>query len=106
MDIGARRAAEVVGGNWGLAGVIVFNAAGWARTDVVKVFLPFSSVPADVDVAVEDDRYGTKIATRPLPQEHVDHRPAGRFLQFLAPDVPAWATPASTWWRGRPSRSR
>ncbi len=56
---------------------------------MVKVFLPFSTVPADVEVAVEDDRDGTKIATRALPQEHVDHRPAGRFLQFLARDVPS-----------------
>jgi hypothetical protein len=46
-------------------------------------------VPADLEVGVEDDRDGTKIATRALPQEHVDHRPAGRFLQFLATDVPA-----------------
>ena len=88
MDLGARRAAEVVGGNRGLANVVVFNAAGWARTDVVKVFLPFSTVPGDVEVGVEDDRDGTKIATRALPQEHVAHRPAGRFLQFLARDVP------------------
>jgi hypothetical protein len=41
-----------------------------------------------VEVTVEDDRDGTKIATRTLPQEHVAHRPAGRFLQFLARDVP------------------
>ena len=88
VDIGARRAAELVGGDRGLANVVVFNAAGWARTDVVKVFLPFSTVPGDVEVTVEDDRDGTKIATRTLPQEHVAHRPAGRFLQFLARDVP------------------
>lgn len=88
LDSGARRAAERVGGNRGLAAVVVFNAAGWARTDVVKVFLPFSTVPADIEVGVEDDRDGTKLATRALPQEHVDHRPAGRFLQFLAPNVP------------------
>ena len=89
LDMGARRAAELVGGDRGLANVVVFNAAGWAGTDVVKVFLPFSTVPGDVEVAVEDDRDGTKIATRALPQEHVDHRPAGRFLQFLARDVPS-----------------
>ncbi len=29
VDAGARRAAERVGSNQGLAGVVVFNAAGW-----------------------------------------------------------------------------
>jgi hypothetical protein len=89
VELGARRAAELVGGHRGLAHVVVFNAGGRARTDVVKVFLPFSTVPGDVEVGVQDDRDGAKIATLALPQEHVAHRPAGRFLQFLARDVPS-----------------
>ncbi len=89
VSTGARRAAEHIGGRRGLAGIVVFNPSGWARTDVVKVFLPFSTVPATYDVAVQDDRDGTKVATTAAPQQHAEHRPAGRFLQFLARDIPA-----------------
>ncbi len=86
---GARLATDRLSGSRGLASIVVFNPSGWARTDVVRVFLPHSTVPATVDVAVEDDRDGTKIATVARAQEHVEHRPAGRFLEFLAREVPA-----------------
>jgi hypothetical protein len=86
---GARRTAEKIGSRRGLAGIVVFNPSGWARTDLVKVFLPFSTVPSSYDVAVQDDRDGTKVANTSAPQVHAEHRPAGRFLQFLAKDVPA-----------------
>jgi Glycosyl hydrolases family 38 N-terminal domain len=86
---GARLATDRLTGGRGLASIVVFNSSGWARTDVVRVFLPHSTVPATVDVAVEDDRDGTKIATVARAQEHVEHRPAGRFLEFLAREVPA-----------------
>ena len=89
VNSGARQATERLGAGRGLAGILVYNAGGWARTDVVKVFLPYSLVPAGTDVAVEDDRDGNKMATVVRAQEHVEHRPLGRFLQFLARDIPA-----------------
>ena len=89
VSTGARRTAERIGSGRGLAGIVVFNPSGWARTDVVKVFVPFSTVPTTYEVAVQDDRDGTKVATTTAPQENAEHRPAGRFLQFLAKDVPA-----------------
>ena len=89
VSAGARKSAEHVGSRRGLAGIVVFNPSGWTRTDVVKVFLPFSTVPSTYDVAVQDDRDGTKVATTTAAQENAEHRPAGRFLQFLAKDVPA-----------------
>ena len=46
-------------------------------------------MPSTYDVAVQDDRDGTKVATTTAAQENAEHRPAGRFLQFLAKDVPA-----------------
>lgn len=89
VSAGARRAAERIGGPRGLGAVVVFNPSGWARTDMVKVFVPHSTVPPGIDVTVQDDRDGAKVATRTVAQEHVAHRPAGRFLVFLARDVPA-----------------
>ena len=88
VSAGARRTAERLGCRRGLAGIIVFNASGFARTDLVRAFLPFSTVPSTVDVGVVDERDGTKIATVNEPQEQADHRPAGRFVVFAAKDVP------------------
>jgi hypothetical protein len=84
----ARRAAARVGGDGGPS-VVVLNASGWARTDVVRVFLPFSVVPEGTGVVVQDERDGARLPTLESPQEHSEHRPAGRFLTFLAPSVPA-----------------
>jgi hypothetical protein len=86
---GSRSAALRVGRGGGLASIVVLNAAGSGRTDIVKVFVPFSAVPARAEVVVEDERASKPIATLVTPQEHADHRPAGRFLTFLAEDVPA-----------------
>ncbi len=89
LGTGSRRAGELVGYARGLAGVVVLNASGWARTDVVRVFLPYSTVPAATGVALEDERDGRPVPVMVVPQEHVDHRPAGRFLVFVAHEVPA-----------------
>lgn len=89
LNSGARRFAEQAGASGALASVVVINSSGWARADLVKVFLPFSTIPASVDVAVEDGRDGHRLATRSLAQDHAAHRPAGRFLVFRAVDVPA-----------------
>lgn len=88
VSAGARRSAERLGSGRGLAGVIVFNASGWARSDVVRVFVPYSTVPSTIAVGVEDDRDGTKVATVTEEQENPDHRPAGRHVVFVAGQVP------------------
>lgn len=88
VSTGARRAARGLGGRDGLATIVVLNTSGWARTDVVKVFVPSSTVPSTLEVCVVDDRDGAKVATATVAQEHVNHRPLGRFLVFLARDVP------------------
>lgn len=84
----ARRAAARVGSDGGPS-VVAFNASGWARTDIVRVFLPFSVVPEGTGVVAQDERDGARLPTLESPQEHSEHRPAGRFLTFLAPCVPA-----------------
>jgi hypothetical protein len=83
----AHRVAAKVGHRGGPA-VVVLNACGWTRTDVVRVFLPFSVVPEGAAAIVQDERDGACLATVEEPQRHTEHRPAGRFLTFLAKDVP------------------
>jgi Glycosyl hydrolases family 38 N-terminal domain/Glycosyl hydrolases family 38 C-terminal domain len=83
-----RRLGSVIGGGGGVAGVVVFNPSGWPRDDVVKVFVPFSAAGPDVEVCLQDDRDGAKVVTLEVPQEHIDHRPLGRFLYFRATNVP------------------
>ncbi len=87
VTAGARRTAERLGSQHGLAGVVVFNASGWSRTDLVRVFLPYSIVPSSIEVGVEDGRDGSKVAIVTEAQENPDHRPAGRYIAFLADQV-------------------
>jgi hypothetical protein len=88
VTAGARRTAERLGSPHGLAGIVVFNASGWARTDLVRVFLPYSTVPSSIEVGVEDDRDGTKVAIMTEAQQNPNHRPAGRYVAFLASQIP------------------
>jgi hypothetical protein len=71
-----------------LAEVIVFNVSGSPRSDVVRVFVPFSLVKEGNDVVVCDARDSKRMPTQTIAQEHVEHRPDGRFLVFLAAEVP------------------
>jgi hypothetical protein len=100
---GARSAALGVGRGDGLASIVVLNATASERTDIVKVFLPFSVVPALVEVVVEDERATKPLATVVTPQHHSDHRPGGRFLTFLAEDVPALGYARFNVVKGRPA---
>jgi Glycosyl hydrolases family 38 N-terminal domain/Glycosyl hydrolases family 38 C-terminal domain len=98
-DTAARRAAEALGfvdagnaqshGRSGLASILVLNPSGWARSEIVRLFVPFSIVPEGLDVVVADERDGRRLPTEAVPQEHFEHRPAGRFLVFRSDDIPA-----------------
>ena len=96
VTAGARRTAERLGSQHGLAGVVVFNPSGWSRTDLVRVFVPYSIVPSSIEIGVEDGRDGTKVAIVTEAQENPDHRPAGRYIAFLADQVLGLGTPGST----------
>jgi Glycosyl hydrolases family 38 N-terminal domain len=100
---GGRSAALRIGRRGGLASVVVLNTTGTARTDVVKFFLPFSVVPASVDAVAEDERTGKALPTTVTQQQHADHRPAGRWLSFLAQDVPALGWARFNLVKGRPA---
>ncbi|MGV9885009.1 glycoside hydrolase family 38 N-terminal domain-containing protein [Streptomyces sp. NPDC003006] len=65
------------------------NTCSWPRTDVVRVFLPESTVPPHHPVTVRDARDGRRLAHEERPQTNDDHRDAGRFLLVRVDDVPA-----------------
>lgn len=67
----------------------VINTCSWPRTDVVRIFLPESSVPLEHPVAVHDARSGRRLIHEEQPQTNDDHRDAGRFLLVRVDDVPS-----------------
>jgi len=75
-----------------LASVLVVNGAGHARTDLVRVFVPATRLRGEwsVDLTGAD---GGRVPFVLEPQPHARFRPDGRWLSFLARDVPAcgWA---------------
>ncbi|MGW2071251.1 glycoside hydrolase family 38 N-terminal domain-containing protein [Streptomyces sp. NPDC001953] len=66
----------------------VVNTCSWARTDVVRIFVPESSVPLEQPVVVHDARTGAHLQHEERPQVNDDHRDAGRFLLVRVDDVP------------------
>ncbi|MEU5683827.1 alpha-mannosidase [Streptomyces venezuelae] len=66
----------------------ILNTCSWTRTDVVRVFLPESTVPQDRRVTVRDARDGRRLPYEEQPQTNDDHRDAGRFLLVRVDDVP------------------
>ncbi|MFE0172165.1 alpha-mannosidase [Streptomyces sp. NPDC059002] len=66
----------------------VVNTCSWPRTDVVRVFLPESTVPPAQPVTVTDARDGRRLAHEERAQTNEDHRDAGRFLLVRVDDVP------------------
>ncbi|MFE6404943.1 glycoside hydrolase family 38 N-terminal domain-containing protein [Streptomyces alboflavus] len=71
-----------------LATYHVVNTCSWPRTDVVRIFLPESSVPLAQAVAVRDGRSGRRLAHEERAQTNDDHRDAGRFLVVRIDEVP------------------
>ncbi|WP_409235253.1 alpha-mannosidase [Streptomyces sp. PA5.6] len=70
----------------------VVNTCSWPRTDVVRVFLPESTVPLEQRVTVRDARDGRRLPYEEQPQTNDDHRDAGRFLLVRLDDVPPAGT--------------
>jgi len=65
----------------------VFNPNSWARTDLVRVFVPQYAWP-DRDATLVERDSGRAIPFVVEPQVHPRHRPLGQWLHFLAEDVP------------------
>ncbi|HVX42492.1 MAG TPA: glycoside hydrolase family 38 C-terminal domain-containing protein, partial [Mycobacteriales bacterium] len=90
LDRASVRLAESAGtADGALASFHVVNTTSWARTDVVRAFLPESRVPVETPVAVRDARTGKSLPVAVSPQLNPNHRDAGRFLLIEVADVPA-----------------
>ena len=69
--------------------VLVLNAGGFERTDVVSVFLPVSRLEPGQTFIVVDAETGQRVAHALAPPETARNRPPGRALSFVAERVPA-----------------
>jgi hypothetical protein len=90
---GAERIAHVFATPTGAAAsVLVVNGAGHPRADLVRVFVPASRVGNQWSLALVDPD-GERVPFVVEPQPHARFRPDGRWLSFLARDVPScgWA---------------
>ncbi|OQB37416.1 MAG: hypothetical protein BWY06_02378 [Candidatus Latescibacteria bacterium ADurb.Bin168] len=76
----------------------VYNTLNWTRTEPARLFIPFDVVPRGYAVKITDPDTGAAcpaqvVCERPgdRPKETVlaYDRPAGRFVTFMAPAVPA-----------------
>lgn len=89
LESGGRRLGDTFAPTDGaLTSMLVFNAASGTRTDLARIFLPASRVPLDVGLRLVDGRDGAPVPHREQPQEDAARRPAGRYLEFVARDVP------------------
>ncbi len=93
FEAGAERLAHVFAAPAAaVASVLVVNGAGHPRTDFVRVFVPASRVGGEWSLALAGPE-GTPVPFVLELQPHARFRPEGRWLSFLARDVPAcgWA---------------
>lgn len=89
LDAGALRLGETFAPSPGaLASVLVFNASTGVRTDVARVFLPAGRTPLDAPLSLVDARTGAVVPHREEAPPNGAHRPVGRYLEFVARDVP------------------
>lgn len=91
LAAGAERLGDAFArGRGALASVLVVNPSGYARTDLVRVFLPASRVAEPCAVRAPDGREEPCVLE---PQPHARFRAAGSWLSFVARAVPAcgWA---------------
>ncbi|WP_423920621.1 hypothetical protein ACPEEZ_14600 [Frigoribacterium sp. 2-23] len=83
-------ASTVVPAADSLAGLVVANASGLARTGVVRLLLKESTVPLDQAVELRDGRTGRVLPHTVEPQSNSLHRESGRWLGVQVRDVPAF----------------
>jgi hypothetical protein len=83
-------------------GLLVFNPSAFARTDLVKIFLPERQLDT-VPVELIDLTTGGTIPFVIEPQTNSKHRLRGQYIRFLARDIPpiGYARYAVTSGRGK-----
>jgi hypothetical protein len=70
----------------GEASILVVNTAGFARTDVVRAFVPLHRLPGERFAVTDDAGDAVPIVVDPPPP--ASNRPQGLVVSFLARDVP------------------
>jgi len=90
LETATSRLAQLVGtAPSALASLAVFNPSSWARTDVVRVFVPSSRVPLDRGFAIQAaDGAPVPHAEEPQAGPANRNRPQGRWATFVAEEVP------------------
>ncbi len=89
LDSGLRAYASGFGQASGVqASLLVFNPSGWARTDVVRVFVPAERIEPGKRVSVINAATGQPVPYDAEPQVHPGFRAKGIWLTFTAADVP------------------
>jgi hypothetical protein len=71
------------------ASVLVVNPASFARTDVVRVFVPAQRLGDRSGLALRDEATGAELPLALEPGPPGRNRPQGEVLSFVAHDVPA-----------------
>ena len=89
LDAGLRAYASDYGQASGVeASLLVFNPSGWARTDLVRVFVPAERIEAGKRISVVNAATGRTVPYDAAPQGHPGFRAKGIWLTFTAADVP------------------
>ncbi len=88
VDTGIRRLADCFLSPAGvLAAILVVNPSAWARTDLVRVFLPAERVPPGARFALKEGASERDVPFAIEPQQHAKFRAKGQWLTFVA-EVP------------------
>ncbi|HEU0163547.1 MAG TPA: hypothetical protein VFQ54_00810, partial [Thermomicrobiales bacterium] len=68
--------------------LLVFNPSSWPRIDLAKIFIPRHE-PKNIDFDLIDLTTGATVPSIYEEPENPNHRPIGRWIRFVAKDVPA-----------------
>lgn len=89
LDAGLHQFASLGAASPAIATVVVFNPSSWNRTDLVRVFLPESRTGSETHLTLVTTDTRATVPYVSEGQEHADFRPRGRWISFIAQDVPA-----------------
>ncbi|MDQ3512701.1 MAG: hypothetical protein M3462_03400, partial [Chloroflexota bacterium] len=88
LDAGLHRFAAIGSTAGALASVVVFNPSSSVRTDLVRVFIPEHRTGGEAHFLVVESDSQAAVAIVTEEQGNASHRPRGRWLSFLARDIP------------------
>ncbi|CAA9566682.1 MAG: Alpha-mannosidase [uncultured Thermomicrobiales bacterium] len=88
LEAGLHRFAAIGSSTGALASLIVFNPSSWARTDLVRVFIPEHRTGGEAHFIVVETDSQAAVAHVREEQGNASHRPRGSWLTFLARDIP------------------